>query len=172
MTEHRYASQSIVSDYCRAGAGVAVTALPLMAVPLASIAGGVLSLLFILFTVFAGRTWVRSKTRVQLSDEELAVTALRRKMLLWQGVTSVELRYFATKRDRSQGWMQLTLKTAATTLKLESALEGFENVTRVAAYAAAQNGLALSASTMENLRALDLPTDHLRERQQVVEETR
>lgn len=170
MTEHRYPRHTIVSDYLRAGAGLVVTILPLMAVPLASVAGSILSLLVVLFTIFAGRTWIRSQTRLQLSDDGLAVTALGHKLLPWQGVTSVELRYFATKRDRSQGWMQLTLKSTVTTLKLESALEGFEAVTREAADAAARKGLVLSSSTLENLRALDLPTDHLRERSQVIEE--
>ena len=48
-----------------------------------------------------------------------------------------------------------------TTLRVESTLEGFESITRAAALAASQRGLSLSPSTLENLRALDLPTDHL-----------
>jgi hypothetical protein len=171
MTEHRYPRRTITPDYLRAGAGLIVTILPLSAVPFTSVAGIILSLLVVLFAIFAGRTWVRSRTTVQLSDDGLAVSALRHNLLPWQGVTSVELRYFATKRDRSQGWMQLTLKDPATTLRLESALEGFESVAREAANAAARANLTLSPSTLENLRALDLPTDHLRERPQVVEES-
>ena len=163
MTMHRYPGHIIVSDYTRAGVGTLLTLGTLTAIPVASIAGVVLSLLAILFVFFAGRTWVRSRTAVHLSDEGLAVTALQYKTISWQAVASLELRYFPTRRDRSQGWMQLTLKSADTTLRLESTLEGFDSITRTAAHAAAQQELSLSPSTLENLRALDLPTDHLQE---------
>ncbi len=172
MTTHRYPSNSIVSDYIRAGIGVLLTCGPLTAIQAASFAGVVLSLLAALFISFAGRTWIRGRTVAQLSDEGLAVTALQYKMISWQDVASLELRYFATKRDRSQGWMQLTLKSADTTLRLESTLEGFEDITRAVAGAASQRGLSLSPSTLENLRALDLPTDHLQERPPTVNEIR
>jgi hypothetical protein len=93
-------------------------------------------------------------------------------MILWRDIASLELRYFATKRDRSEGWMQLTLKSADATLRLESALEGFENITRAAAQAAAQRGLPLSPPTLENLRALELPTDNLTERSPAMNQVR
>ena len=163
MTRHRYPGHIIISDYTRAGVGTLLTLGPLTAVPFASIAGVVLSLLTVLFVFFAGRTWVRGRTAVHLSDEGLAVTALQYKTISWQDVASLELRYFPTRRDRSQGWMRLTLKSADTTLRLESTLEGFDSITRAAARAAAQQGLSVSPSTLENLRALDLPTDHLQE---------
>jgi hypothetical protein len=172
MTRHRYPRRIIISDYTRAGVGAVLTLGPLTAVPIASIAGVILSLLSILFVFFAGRTWMRGRTVAQLSDEGLAVTALQYKTIYWQDVASLELRYFATKRDRSQGWMQLTLKNADTTLRLESTLEGFEEITRAAARAASRRELSLSPSTLENLRALDLPTDHLRERRPAADDGR
>ena len=170
MTSNQYPRHNILSDYTRAGVGTLLTMVPLTAVPLVSIPGIVLSLLVVLFVFFAGRTWIRSRTMVQLSDQGLAVTALRYKTISWQDIDALDLRYFATKRDRSQGWMQLTLKNADTTLQLESTLEGFETITRAAARAASQRGLSLSPSTLENLRALDLPTDHLHEKRPAADE--
>ena len=172
MTQHRYPSHTIASDYTRAGVGTVLTLAPLSAVPATSIAGIVLSLLGALFIFFGGRTWIRGRTVAQLSDECLAVTALRYKTILWQDMAALELRYFATRRDRSQGWMQLTLKSADTTLRLESTLEDFEKITRTAARAASRRGLSLSPSTLENLRALELPTDHLPGRQPAASEVR
>jgi len=168
MTRHRYPGHIIVLDYTRAGVGTLLTLGPLTAIPVASIPGVVLSLLAVLFISFAGRTWVRYKTVVHLSDEKLAVTTLQYKTIFWQDVAALELRYFATRRDRSQGWMRLTLKSASTTLRLESTLEGFDSITRAAARAAAQQGLSLSPSTLENLRALDLPTDHFQKHRPAV----
>lgn len=161
MSTHRYPNRVIMTDYLRAGIGALLSLVPLAAVPIASIAGTVLSFLAVLFVFFGGRTWVRSRTVAELFDEGLDVAALRVKTILWRDITSLELRYFATKRDRSQGWMQLTLRSATTTLRLESSLDGFDRITRAAAHAAIQNHLSLSPSTIENLRSLDLPTDHL-----------
>jgi len=164
MTEHRYPKHSVNSDYTRAAAGIVLTWGPFMAIPATSIAGIILGSLGILFVFFAARTWVRSRTVIRLSDEGLSVATLQNKVIPWQGVTSLELRYFATKRDRSQGWMQLTLKSANAAVRLESTLENFELVVRAAAHAASRRELPLSPSTTENLRALDLPTDYLQAR--------
>jgi hypothetical protein len=161
MTHHRHPNPSIVADYTRAGVGAFLTLVPLAAIPVTTIAGIILSSLSLLFIIFAGRTWIRSRTIVELSDESLAVTAMQHKKIPWQDVVSVELRYFATKRDRSHGWMQLKLKSNTTAIRLESTLEGFELITRQAARVASQRGLELSAATQENLRSLALPTDHL-----------
>ena len=169
MTSHRYPRRNIFSDYTRAGVGVLLTSVPLTAIPVASIAGIVLSLLGFMFVFVAGRTWIRGRTVVQLSDQGLAVAALQYKTISWQDVAALNLRYFATKRDRTQGWMQLTLKSTNTTLQLESTLEGFETITRAAARAASQRALSLSPSTLENLRALDLPTDHLQKNRSAVD---
>jgi hypothetical protein len=170
MSEHRYPDRIIVSDYIRAGVGALLTLGPLTAVQLTSAAGVVLGLLGALFIVFGGRTWVRGRTVVHLSDEGLAVTALRRKMVPWKDVASLDLRYFATRRDRSQGWMLLTLKSTGATLRLESTLDGFDSIARAAARAAAQRNLSLSPPTLENLRALELPTDRLRDKRQTLNE--
>ena len=168
MTTHRYPHSAIVADYVRASAGIILTLAPLAAVPVTTIAGSVLSVLAALFFLFAARTWIRSRTSVALSEEGLEISGLRHKMIPWQGVTSLELRYFATKRDRSQGWMQLTLKSAKVTIKLESNLEGFEKIVRAAAHTATLRGLSLSSSTIENLRSLELPADQLRNEQAAV----
>ena len=164
MTKHRYPRHSVISDYTRAAAGIVLTWGPFMAIPATSIAGIILGALGFLFVFFAGRTWIRSRTIIRLSDEGLSITTLQNKLMPWQGVTSLELRYFATKRDRSQGWMQLTLKDTDATIQIESTLEDFEVIARAAAHAASRKGLPLSPSTTENLRALDLPTDYLQAR--------
>ena len=65
--------------------------------------------------------------------------------------TQLQLRYFAVKKDRSQGWMQLILKDPLTTLRFDSTLSGFDEITKSAYRAAQQNGLVLSSPTMENL---------------------
>ena len=52
--------------------------------------------------------------------------------------------------------MQLTLKSKGTRLCLESTLDGFEQIAELAARAAQRNGITMSPSTQENLRALGI----------------
>jgi hypothetical protein len=156
MTALRYTRRALRADYLRAGAGAAFTLIPLAGIPVFSVAGSVLGGLGLLFVAFAGRTWVRQRTQAVVTDDAITVTALGRKTIAWADLTGVELRYFSTRRDRSQGWMQLTLSTGATRIRLESTLERFDLVAGTAAQKSAAKGIALSPSTVDNLRALGI----------------
>ena len=164
MSVHRYPKSNLLADYARATIGILLTSSPLALIPINTIAGSILTILVGLFLLFALRTWVRGKTIVNLTDEGLAVSTVRHYSIQWRDLEALELRYFAMKRDRSKGWMQLTLKSSNSTIKFESSLEDFETVARKSAEAASRRNLALSTATLENLRSLDLPTDHLKER--------
>jgi hypothetical protein len=164
VTEHRYAARSIMADYGRAGAGTALTLGPLLFIPLATIAGTILFVLSVLFIAFGLRTWGRQRLMVQLDDSGVTMSGLLRKNIAWRDITALQLRYYAVKRDRSQGWMQLTIRSADSKMQMESALDDFEQLVAMAAQAAKQNDIALTPSTIENIKALGLPTDELQER--------
>ena len=69
----------------------------------------------------------------------------------------MKLSYFSTKRDRSDGWMQLSLgSTGSRTLRVDSALEGFYDIVERAARAAETAGLPLSVATLANLRSMGI----------------
>lgn len=163
MTEHRYPRSAIMADFGRAGAGLLLTFGPLLFVPVASIAGTILLILGGLFFAFALRTWDRQRLIIKLDDNGVTAAALLRKKIAWQDIAALQLRYYAVKRDRSQGWMQLTLKSADSKMQMESTLEAFEKIVGVAAAAANRNSVELSPSTIENIKALGLPTDRLQE---------
>src|SRR5262249_11190964 len=66
----------------------------------------------------------------------------------------LELSYFSTKRDRSGGWMQLTVGSAGgRAVKIDSSLDGFHDVVERAAEAANVTHLPLSRATRADLRA-------------------
>jgi len=75
----------------------------------------------------------------------------------WSRLDRMKLSYFSTKRDRSGGWMQLTVGSAGSRLvRVDSALEGFYDIVERAAQAAETNGLELSVATRANLRSMGI----------------
>jgi hypothetical protein len=164
MSTHRYPAKALRADYLRSAAGFAITAglLPFgIGEPIsASVMGGGA----LLFLAFGLRTRLRQAIAIELDDEGISTSGRRRVSLPWRGLTRLSLRYYATKRDRTGGWMQLKLAAGRKQLTLESTLEGFLEVVRRALAAARANELALDAATWENLVALGLggsPTPHL-----------
>ncbi len=163
MSELRYDSQSLRGDYIRAGFGLALTLGPALTIPLSSPAMYVLGPAAALFLAFGLWTWRRQATRVRLDDEGISLFYPQRVSLPWTEVQSVRLSYFSTRRDRTGGWMQLTLKGgdpqrkgSLRAIRVDSALEGFDSVARAAAAAAIRNRLALNDATRANFGALGI----------------
>ncbi|HEY9568585.1 MAG TPA: hypothetical protein VIR38_10880, partial [Thalassobaculum sp.] len=102
------------------------------------------------------RTALRGATTVEVDAAGLRTTGPLARAIRWDDLTGIELRYFATRRDKEGGWMQMKLQGGGRTISLESTLEDFAVVAGRAVGAAASNRLALSQATRENLRALGL----------------
>jgi hypothetical protein len=68
----------------------------------------------------------------------------------------MRLAYYSTRRDRRSGWMQLELGAGGARVRLDSRIEGFDQVVRHAAAVAAAHGLALNEATFANLEALGI----------------
>lgn len=151
-----YPLSKIGADYLRSAIGAILCLLPLaFGTPLK---GGVwlLVLLASMFVLFAVRTFARQITRVWVSDEGIAVSGFIKQILRWEMLSEVTLSYYSTFRGRGQGWMQLRLRGDGQTLRLESSLEGFDQVARYAVDAARRNGLALQPSTVKNFSAMGI----------------
>ncbi|MBK20486.1 MAG: hypothetical protein CMM52_16775 [Rhodospirillaceae bacterium] len=153
MKMNRYPRTDIISDYLRGSVGLLLTAGPLLIVPVTAVATTILGSFAMLFAIFIARTAVRQKTVVSLNANEIQTQGLTTKSIEWAALTQLHLRYFAVKRDRSQGWMQLILKDGKTAMRFDSTLVGFDEITSAAYKAAERNDLVLSPSTMENLGA-------------------
>ena len=162
-TTHRYPRQSLTGDFIRAGAGLALTLGPALAVPATSVAQFILLPLALLFAVFGVRTWQRSVAVITVTAEGISLSSPWRARLAWQNLRDVRLNYYSTKFDRTGGWMQLMLKgdggPDGGTIRLDSTVDGFNDIARQAADAARAAGLDLSESTWMNLGALGIPVD-------------
>jgi hypothetical protein len=151
---HHYPTKAMMGDYLRAGFGLALTGTPLLLSPAGSAAIWVLGPLFALFAVFGARTALRHRTVVEADDQHITTLGLWRQQLAWSALDEVKLNYYSTKRDRSQGWMQLVLSGGGNRVRIDSTLEGFPDVARRAYDTARAKGLELSESTVANFAAL------------------
>ena len=146
--------RELMPDYARAAAGFVVTAAPLPWLAESPVAFVVAAALAVAFAAYGISTFVRQRTRIEADAQALASDALRRTVLPWDELTALELRYYSVRRDRQRGWMQLRLSAPGRRVTLDSALDGFAEITRRAAVAAAVRQLPLTATTQTNLRAL------------------
>ncbi|WP_180282040.1 hypothetical protein [Azospirillum oleiclasticum] len=157
----RYPRTALLGDYARAGAGLAITALPLtllevnrwIALPLAAAA--------LLFALFALRTAQRQASRLELDGRGATMHGPLGARLAWTDLRGIDLRYYSTKRDRSDGWMQLTLRGDGRRLRADSTLDGFDRLVEAAAAAAVRNGVALAPVTVDNLLAMGIDVDSI-----------
>jgi hypothetical protein len=157
MSEHRYPADVLIGDYLRAGAGLLLVGAPLMLIPLNIYVEGMLGGLAALFGTFGGLTALRHLRRIELGEEGIAARGPFPVQLTWEALEGVTLRYFATRRDGSRGWMELRLRGAGRRLLLDSRIDGFNDIAQRTARAAARRHLPLTPATAANFAALGIP---------------
>ena len=153
----RYPRQTLWADYLRAAAGVVLCGVPLVLLEVNRWLAAVLVGGFILFGVFFRRTALRQRTRYILGPDTLCADGPAGTLVEWQRLDRMKLSYFSTKRDRSDGWMQLSLGSAGGRLvKVDSSLDGFYDIVERAARAAEAAGFELSLATRANLQSMGI----------------
>ncbi len=157
MDRYRYPTTTLVPDYLRVVLGLAATGGPLIALDLANAVTGLLSGLALLFGWFGVRTVLRQLSWVELSPRDIALRGPFERRLLWEQLERLKLAYYAPRRARQEGWLQLTLRAAGgPPIRLNSTLSGFEEILRRAVSVARLKELPLDATTQANLVALGL----------------
>jgi hypothetical protein len=150
----RYGRRSLALDYARSGAGAAVCGALLLVASPALVAGVLIAAAGALFLVYFTRTVRRHLTRIELDEAGIRVRGPWGADIRWENLRTMRLDYYSTRADREEGWMQLRLRDARRTIRLDSDLEGFDELVRAAAEQASRRGLALDASSLGNLQAL------------------
>lgn len=153
----RYPQQTLMADYMRATAGVLLCGAPLLLLDVNRWLGALLLAGFGLFALFLIRTALRHQTRYVLGPDTLRAEGPAGTVVEWNRLDRMKLSYFSTKRDRSDGWMQLGVgSTGGRMVKVDSSLEGFHDIVARAAEAAEATGLALGDATRANLRSMGI----------------
>ncbi|MBL8831764.1 MAG: hypothetical protein JNL71_05185 [Rhodospirillales bacterium] len=151
-----YPVRATYGDYARAAVGLLFTLGPALAIGQWSHAHWLLLPLACLFAVFAFRTWQRARTVVEWDDTGLSISGGGRASLPWSGVVSLKLAFYATGRDRTGGWMQLTLRGNGAKVRADSGAENFPAFAARCAAAAQAKGLALDPATRANFASLGI----------------
>lgn len=159
MSEYRYSAAALKGDLVRAGIGFVLCATPLAFVSLETWVVLLLAAPAGLFVLFGVRTWLRRGVRVAVDEAGIGAAGLTSAHISWGDLQRFKLSYFSTRRDRSNGWMQLNLRGPSGRLSIDSNLEGFDDVCRRAFRAAADNDIELSGASLRNLAELGLVTD-------------
>ncbi|MGI9493287.1 MAG: hypothetical protein ACR2QF_12890, partial [Geminicoccaceae bacterium] len=87
------------------------------------------------------------------SDEGLSINGFHCWLFEWKDLTRLKLAYYAPIRRRHAGWYRLTLIGKKGTVRLDSTLDGFDDLLKSALAAATRAKLAFDPSTRENLAA-------------------
>ncbi|MEQ9350679.1 MAG: hypothetical protein RII27_09125, partial [Alphaproteobacteria bacterium] len=143
----------------RAALGTGVFAFLLLFAETGAWGLGILLTLTTVFALFAARTIIVHRTRVEMDDVGIAAFGLRRRAIPWSEVRDVALKYYSTRRDRRRGWMQMTVRGSGQSLKLDSKIDGFDRIVRRVGQAAAANDVELSEITAANLYAFEQDDD-------------
>ena len=153
----RYPRQTLWADYLRAAAGVLLCGAPLLLLDVNRWLAYVLVAGFLLFALFLGRTALRHQTRYILGPDTLCADGPAGTLVEWSRLDRMKLSYFSTKRDRTAGWMQLSIgSTGGRMVRVDSSLDGFHDIVERAARAAEAGGVGLSEATRANLRSMGI----------------
>jgi hypothetical protein len=158
---YRYPPGPLLGDYARATAGLVLTGLPPLllslspwvALPLVVAAG--------LFVLFAARTAQRHVTIIEMDDNGIHARGPLGGSIPWEHLADVRLNYYSTRRDRGLGWMQLRLKGtgAGETVRLESTLDGFDEIAERVASVARKRGIGMTDTTVSNFLTLGIDAE-------------
>jgi hypothetical protein len=155
----RYPWRALAPDYLRAAVGFGFTAVPLVLVPSAPVVTWILAGMAGLFAVFAVRTGFRHVTAIELDEERVVAHGPIPRRLAWRTLSGMRLAYYATRRDRKHGWMQLRLRGNQGGFTVDSGIDRFSDIVRMAYRAARANGVRLSETTLANVAAMGLADD-------------
>ncbi len=156
MKEYRYSTAALSGDLIRAGIGFLLCVSPIVLASLEIWLMALLAAPATLFAIFGARTWLRRRIRVAVDETGISATGLTSAGIPWRDLRRFKLSYFSTRRDRSNGWMQLNLRGPSARLSIDSNLDGFDDVCARAFRAAADNDVELSSATLRNLAELGL----------------
>jgi hypothetical protein len=161
VTAYRYPSGPLLGDYARAAAGLVLTAIPPLLLPLSPWVSLPLAVAAGLFVLFAARTAQRHGTVIEMDDNGIHARGPLGGSIPWEHLAKVRLNYYSTRRDRGLGWMQLRLKGtgAGESVRIESTLEGFDEIAERVAEVARRRGIGMTDTTVSNFAALGIDAE-------------
>jgi len=157
----RYSWRALLPGYAGSAVGLAFSLGPLALVQPAAPVAGLMAAAAVLFLVYFARTLCRQLTHFELDEAGIRATGPLGAAIRWEDLRSLRLDYYSTRRDpegrtMQGGWMQLKLRGARRTIRVDSELEGFAGLVRSAAMEGRRRGIEFDGTTRANLQVLGL----------------
>ena len=152
----RYVWRALLPGYAGSATGLAFCFVPLALMHPAGPVAWVLTAAGALFLVYFARTVCRQLTHIELDETGVRARGPLGAAIRWEDLRSLRLDYYSTRSDREGGWMQLRLRDAQRTIRIDSELDGFVELVRAVALEARRRGADLDAATRANLDALGI----------------
>ena len=158
VSVHRWQSSAITGVLVRGMVAVGLTLFFLALVPYRSVAFFTLVVLAVLFGFYLAGTVSRWRSVIEADDEGLRISGglFGRRTIKWAELKQFELRHFPLSRDRTQGWMDLKLRSANATVSIDDRLERFDALLARAWSAAQRAEIGISGTTLANLASAGL----------------
>jgi hypothetical protein len=155
---HRWPRAALTGDLVRGVVATGLALIFLLLVPALSLAFFGLLVLTVLFGLYLAGTVSRWTSVVEVDDEGMRVSGglFGRRTLKWAELQRFELRHFPLSRDRTQGWMDLKLKSATSAVSIDDRLDRFDELLARAWAAAHRAEIGISDATNANLIAAGL----------------
>jgi hypothetical protein len=159
VSVHAYPLSVTLADYARSGSGLALAAGPLLLVKTAPALTVVLALSAGLFLIYGLMAVRRGVSHMEVTGSGIVLHGPLATRLDWADLRRIQLAYYSTRRDRSGGWMELTLVGTRRRVVVDSRIDQFRALAgRVVAEARARD-VSLDAVTRLNLRELCIPVN-------------
>ncbi|MBL6927990.1 MAG: hypothetical protein ISR44_02360 [Rhodospirillales bacterium] len=154
MSVHTYPLYTVLGDYIRAFLGVCVSVVPLFVITNKPLVTYAFWGLIVVFTLYGLRTLARHYTRVETTNDGVAEYGLFRHGFAWSELSRLRLKYFSTRRDKSNGWMQLEMTGNGRRIAVTSTISDFTDVLARAADAAKTNEIELDKASLANIASI------------------
>lgn len=151
---YRHPFRALLPQYIRGILGLALSAGPLAFADTTNTVAVILAVGATAFAAYLGHAAHCHASVIDCDENGIAVSGIFVRRIDWTDLGALRLRYFSTRRDGANGWMQLVLKRPGVSIRIESTLTGFKDIVAIAINAAHQKGLDLSPTTLGNLEVL------------------
>ena len=156
MSLHAYPRTAAFGDLIRALLGGGVALVPVTAVPAEPLLAAFMVMIAAIFMALGLRAALLLFTRFEIDETGIAAVGPLSRAVSWRHLRTVKLAYYSTRRDRSGGWLQLTLVDERRRVSVDSRLDGFGRIAAIAAEVARARNLRLDPATRSNFEALGI----------------
>jgi hypothetical protein len=154
MSLHTYPRAAALGDLMRALLGAGVVLAPVAAVSTGPVVTVLALATVAVFAALGLRAALLLFTRFEIDERGITALGPLKRAVFWRDLRTVKLAYYSTRRDRTGGWLQLTLVGGRRRLSIDSRLDGFRRLATIAAAAACTQKLTLDQATRSNFEAL------------------